>query len=141
MTKPRRRDADRWFVYHLVDPRDGAPFYVGMSADPAERLKEHCKDRASDAYDRCWDIRQAGMEVVVLVIAGFWGKFDALDFEHEQTMSLHGLVNFSAHPRPCVCPRHHAIRLRKIEKAKAEGYPPPWAWYEFLDLRERGLLP
>lgn len=134
-------EVGRWYVYHLVDPRDGQVFYVGMSTDPANRLRQHYADCRSDASERCREIKGAGLRAELVVIAGFWDKFAALDFEREQMMDIDGVGNFNAHPRPCICPRHHAMRLRKIAEAEALGHSRPWAWYELLDLRHQGLVP
>lgn len=32
------------YLYYLIDPRDGLPFYVGRTTDPTMRLLTHIKD-------------------------------------------------------------------------------------------------
>ena len=48
--KPRRREPETAAIYALLDPGTRIPRYVGHSADPARRLKEHWRRRAYAPY-------------------------------------------------------------------------------------------
>ncbi len=63
-----------WFIYFLIDPRDGTVRYVGCTEQPAKRLKEHVHLArcASNKGSRCkaW-VRQllaAGIEPEIKVV-------------------------------------------------------------------------
>ena len=48
--KPPRRTPETVAVYALLDAKSGLPRYVGHSADPARRLKEHWRRRDYAPY-------------------------------------------------------------------------------------------
>lgn len=58
-----------YMVYLLIDPRDMAPFYAGMTCRPAQRWYQHCSDRASKAYKRVAELRRLGVKCRVRILA------------------------------------------------------------------------
>lgn len=89
-----------WCVYWLQDPdpANGAPFYVGCTAKPAQRLSQHCGDPTSPAYHRCREIIAAGRRPVLSILAKHALKEYALAQETAMiTEFADSLVNRSAY--------------------------------------------
>jgi hypothetical protein len=76
----------RFYVYELIDPRDGLAFYVGKGQ--RDRLLAHESDArkgvCSEKCDRIREIWAAGQEVDRLIVAYFRGEQAAYDFEAER---------------------------------------------------------
>jgi hypothetical protein len=66
-----------WYVYKLIDPRDGSPFYVGKGIENryAVHVKEAKKGVASRKCDRIREILAVNLEVQVEIVR----KFDLED--------------------------------------------------------------
>lgn len=47
-------------VYGLIDPQDGAVFYVGIAGNVPNRVAQHMTDRTSAAWPRCQQIKARG---------------------------------------------------------------------------------
>lgn len=82
-----------WAVYGLIDPRDGHVFYIGMSTHPDRRIPEHGNDRASSAWERCQDIKSAGLSVGACLFGEFEDKQEAKIVEGRLILSIPGAVN------------------------------------------------
>lgn len=71
-------DADQWFIYLLIDPRNYDVRYVGQTTHPDRRLAEHlaCVDGVNPAKD-AWIAGLAGdgMEPLMQVVATGSGDF------------------------------------------------------------------
>lgn len=76
MTSRLSTTADQlYFVYVLVDPRDGSPRYVGQTANqPAVRLAQHCRSKSRTAKER-WIDELALLELrpELVVLAEYYG--------------------------------------------------------------------
>jgi hypothetical protein len=89
-----------FYVYELVDPRDGATFYVGKGK--AQRAWQHERDarqgRISNAmkHERIAGIIADGSSVVVKLVAEYEDETEAFDHEAELIASLTGLTNILA---------------------------------------------
>lgn len=77
MGEVSRRRAGPWWIYMLVDPRDGLPFYVGMTCNPLGRWNGHCSDWASAARSTLIEIREAGLKCRVRVMGLYTSRDDA----------------------------------------------------------------
>ena len=77
----------KWYVYELIDPRDGEPFYVGKGCK--DRIKHHEREArkqlgvCSEKVLRIKDIWSEGKKVVHKFVAYFWSEQAAYDFEAE----------------------------------------------------------
>jgi predicted GIY-YIG superfamily endonuclease len=80
-------------VYALVDPRDGQPFYIGISIQPRKRYCEHRNDPASAAWQRIREIVHAGYECEIEILEEFSDRFQAKVLEFRLLTSLPNLVN------------------------------------------------
>jgi hypothetical protein len=86
-----------WYVYVLVDPRDGKPFYVGKGR--GNRIDHHEKEAAagvcSEKCNKINEIASAGFEIAKKQLAFFWDERAALDFERDliAEIGLHRLTN------------------------------------------------
>lgn len=73
----------RFYVYELVDPRTGEPFYVGKGS--GDRIAEHERDaRHGSPHPKCDRIREIwalGLVVERRHVAYFREEVDAYDFE------------------------------------------------------------
>lgn len=74
----------RWYVYELVDPRDGLAFYVGKGC--GNRIFAHEKDAerdgvCSEKVNKIKDIWADGLQVEKRHVAFFWDEQAAYDFE------------------------------------------------------------
>lgn len=80
----------RWYVYHLIDPRDSRVFYVGKGC--GDRIKAHEAEARLRPYnlspklERIRAIWAAGMDVQRFTVAWFWDKRDAFRFERREIM-------------------------------------------------------
>ncbi len=104
----------KWYVYELVDPRDGEVFYVGKGS--GKRIEAHEKEaRASqqvctEKLNRIRDIWAAGLEVERQFVAFFREEAEAYKYEAQRIDSygLDSLTNqvpggergFVGTPRP-----------------------------------------
>lgn len=113
-----------FYVYHLIDPRDGEPFYVGKGK--RDRIEAHEKEARLDPehWDnpaKCNRIREiwaAGLQVTRQRIKFFHKERDALAFEFAQIISLKGLTNIVRSPqgsRRYVAPQPKVSRLKFTE--------------------------
>ncbi len=72
-----------FYVYELIDPRDGKPFYVGKGK--GNRVDRHEKDAKAGAclgrFDTIKDIWADGLEVEKRVVARFEREADAFKAE------------------------------------------------------------
>lgn len=78
-----RSSQGRFYVYHLIDPRSGAPFYVGKGQ--RDRIFHHeCEARSGSQHPKCALIREiwsVGLEVGRVKVAHFCDEQAAYDFE------------------------------------------------------------
>ena len=74
-------DVLRRYIYHLIDPKTGAVFYVGQSTDPGERLKKHVETMSG----KIADIVNGGQYPVMKIIASIDGTYtDAVALEQAE---------------------------------------------------------
>jgi predicted GIY-YIG superfamily endonuclease len=93
---PATGEPRRHYVYVLSDPRDEyRSFYVGVSQDPAQRLRSHARDPLSAAYITLRQIADDGYEIIdtISIDAVFDKRADALQHESKLINEIHGLVN------------------------------------------------
>lgn len=88
-----------FYVYELVDPRDGAVFYVGKGK--GRRVEAHerqaAKGVSSDKCDRIREIWAAGLSVQRVEVAYFKDEASAYDFEAERIAEYVTLTNVARH--------------------------------------------
>lgn len=89
----RRQALKPCWVYHLVDPRDEHPFYVGISSNPEYRFIQHRTDATSAAFDRISEIEDDGFQCCMKIVGSFDRRADALACEAEFIRTMPGLVN------------------------------------------------
>lgn len=84
-----------FYVYELVDPRDGAVFYVGKGR--GNRIMAHEQEakrgEASDKCDRIREVWAAGLKVERREVARFQDAKSALDHEADRIGWYCGLTN------------------------------------------------
>ena len=88
----------RWYVYELIDPRDGFAFYVGKGCGNRIHAHEREAERGrvcSEKINKIKDIWSAGLTVERRHVAFFWDEQDAYDFEAARVAeySLEALTN------------------------------------------------
>jgi hypothetical protein len=82
-----------WTVYGLIDPRDSAVFYIGMSAKLKNRIVAHNSDPASAAWPRCREIIEAGFTAGWCSFGQFSDKSAANIVEGRLILSIPWVVN------------------------------------------------
>lgn len=89
----------KWYVYELIDPRDGLVFYVGKGS--GSRINGHENEArkstgvCSEKVNRIKEIWEYGAEIERRHIAWFWDEQEAYDFEAERVAeyTLEALTN------------------------------------------------
>jgi hypothetical protein len=85
-----------FYVYDLVDPRDGSTFYVGKGT--GSRKSEHVKDamrgKKSRKCSRIRDILAAGLVVGEIEVATFFDQDEAYEYEAARIAEI-GLDNLT----------------------------------------------
>lgn len=111
-----------FYVYQLVDPRKGVPFYVGKGQ--RERAWQHQKavakgDLRGNArkVQRIADILKAGLDVEVVIVAEYDLESDALDHEYRLVDADPTLTN--AMPGGGGGPAYTA-RMERVRKERQE---------------------
>lgn len=110
MTRP-------YYVYQLVDPRDGRPFYVGKGQK--HRAWKHLRGKSHNAAvnARVAEIEALGRAVEVEIVRWFDTDGEAIDFECTLICATDGLVNVLAKGWK-LTPEQE--RLRKLAKKQKE---------------------
>jgi hypothetical protein len=117
----------KYYVYHLIDPRDGLPFYVGKGCGNRIEAHERQARLTGEKLTRtakCNRIRRiwgAGLSVIRQHICYFTLEQDALDFEYKQINSLPGLTNIYRLPSG----RTQARARRRLIRSKRRESPAP----------------
>ena len=96
-----------YYVYALLDPLTGQPFYIGCSVNPTKRLKTHGRDQASAAYDRVRALYAVGKQPILALLGVHHSKIAALAEEDWLIRATPDLENLSDHPRGCACGKRH----------------------------------
>lgn len=76
---------NKFYVYLLVDPRTGLPFYVGKGKGKRchAHRKEALEGRRGAKYTRIREILVAGLECEVRKVKWFFDNTEALEYEAE----------------------------------------------------------
>ena len=80
------RHATQWYVYELVDPRDGQTFYIGKGKGSRchEHEREALKGVCSEKCQRIRDVIDSGLRIVINKVAEFWDEEAAYECEAER---------------------------------------------------------
>jgi hypothetical protein len=85
-----------FYVYELIDPRDGKPFYVGKGV--RNRVYQHERDAARGAEgpkcDRIRSIEAEGLKVGHRIVRKFKNEIEAYAFEASRIAAL-GMINLT----------------------------------------------
>lgn len=95
------KQENKYYVYHLIDPRDNSVFYVGKGCGC--RIKQHLKDakagkvQNAGKHRRIEDIHKAGLNVVELIVADNLTEDNAFIIERGmiQDMKENGITNIA----------------------------------------------
>lgn len=90
-----------YFIYELIDPRDGKPFYGGQTNDPKRRLTTHINQRAklqpktnslTATQERIIEIVDAGFrpEMKVVAYARSWQNARSSENRHLRNLVIAG---------------------------------------------------
>jgi predicted GIY-YIG superfamily endonuclease len=84
------------YVYMLLNPFTGDPFYIGISDNPWCRFYEHCHDRCSAAWDFLgYLIENCGFEreQILEIYEECPNRRSAFDLEYQLVTTTAGLLN------------------------------------------------
>lgn len=84
------------FVYILVNPQTGKPFYIGISNNPWYRFYEHRHDRCSAVWDFLNFLTEnEGIErdLILKIYRECSSRREAFDLEYQLVTSTPGLLN------------------------------------------------
>lgn len=100
----RAEGSHRFYVYELVDPRDGKPFYVGKGTKDRARthLRHAAKGCEGSRFDRIREIEASGNCVIVRCVQSGMAELDALELEERRIAEI-GIENLcNAYARGCM---------------------------------------
>ena len=87
----------KWYVYELINPIDGNPFYIGKGC--GNRMNSHEREAKKGSFSKktqiinnIWD---SGLDVSKRVIAVFWCEKAAYKLERELITSDKDLANIA----------------------------------------------
>jgi hypothetical protein len=104
----------RWYVYELIDPRDGSVFYVGKGKD--NRISSHEKEALigfpSKKCNKIRNIWECGHQIVKEKVALFWCEEAAYDHETDR-IEFYGLENLTN-----VMPGSRGAWTKRLEERK-----------------------
>lgn len=108
---------EKFYVYHLIDPRDGSTFYVGKGT--GDRYKHHERDAArlrfanSEKESRIHEIWDSGKKVRRKKVKTFASESAALAFEKYEIerIGIENLTNISPGGEPA------ALKAKKRAEA------------------------
>lgn len=84
-----------YYVYQIVDPRTGAPFYVGKGT--GKRAWTHLRrSHNREVNSRIAEIAESGCEAQVEIVRRFDTDGEAIDFECTLICATDGLLNILA---------------------------------------------
>lgn len=139
----------KFYVYTLVDPRDGATFYIGKGS--GRRINQHELDarrgKRSEKCDRIRAIEAAGLAVVKTKVQTFAAERDAYAYEAMLIRTTAGLTNAApgggggySGPRDAPCDGASAD-LKVLMVAIAAKFNLWRVRGEFAQAIQRALLP
>lgn len=139
-----------WYVYHLVDPRTNAVFYVGKGC--ADRVDHHEREAGGEsAHPKCEVIRSIwsdGLEVGKVIAKRFSDEvaayaYEASEIERIGFETLTNLVAGGGYPRkhvereqesmPIDLAKRVLSMVAKILHMKARNLQHSSPWQEFVD--------
>jgi hypothetical protein len=94
----QRCKMSKYYVYHLIDPRDNSVFYVGKGTK--NRIDQHERDARNLKFANAAKesvihaIWNAGLQVIKVKVAHFTSEQDAYKFEKEQIDEI-GIINLT----------------------------------------------
>jgi len=87
-----------WSVYALTDPRDGVPFYIGITQNPKRRGHSHKHDPQSAAHSKISQLWNDGVGFNLLIIHEYEAMDDALADEAWHVKVIPSLLNRRLQP-------------------------------------------
>lgn len=83
----------RWYVYRLVDPRDGATFYIGKGKNRRAWVHVEKLSHNEGVNGRVAEIRAAGAQPAVVIDQSFSTEAEAVEHEANLICATGGLLN------------------------------------------------
>ncbi|MGW6424690.1 GIY-YIG nuclease family protein [Nocardia sp. NPDC055053] len=73
---------DAWFIYALMDPRDGCIRYIGKSVNVEQRVKAHLRETGSTKKIR-WiqSLKRASLTPEIILLAEGFGDWESAEIE------------------------------------------------------------
>ncbi len=105
-----------WTVYALIDDRDGTPFYIGVTLNPAKRESEHRNSFWSDMTQRIVRIEREGGTASLRALSLFGSHRDALCEERRLIRATPNIVNRVKYEMLSSKERQRRTKKRSIKK-------------------------
>jgi len=115
-------------IYALIDPRDGSIRYIGITDNPAQRIKEHLRGRGGNPLKREWvyELRRLGLAPIMQPLETGLSLSAAL--ERESLLIQHYLNSGNALVNLRVTPYLNYTTRKNILPSEAVTDKSPGRW-------------
>ncbi len=118
------------YVYELTNPVGNLPFYIGMTAWPKRRFRQHLAGKCVSTEGMISQLNQQGIKPEMRLLAEFRSRKEAHDYEH-------AIIAECARSKSPICNKGHG----RVPHPNKRNHGAAWSDHErahVLDLHKGG---